>query len=526
MEPPVLLTARRLSVLAMAILGLSCCVPANAFQDSRKTRQRGGESSNSEKSKRKSHVRLFGQVTDLEGNAVKAIQVQVMSPRVLSNIQTLTDDNGQYELHLELEGKALFEILLKVETDDRSLIRYASPNIDSRFIRDGVSQLDIQLQQPRDVEIVVVEENQFAVDDGAVCLFQGPNIALGVFSTGKNGIVQVTIPNTKEPWTIAAVKKEVGFSSIALPFVKPGEPIRPVKIVLEKALPMRVQLNDLEKKPVVGARVSVLRHSSDAQGMRGRIERLVHLLDLVSEETDDSGEAWLDAFPFGTITLTCRHHDYEAYSLTLNHDQGPEFIHHISLRNVATNRCLVVDEFGKPLVDTNIDVEISNLPIFENQIPNRTDESGMIEFSVVVGQPYMLTARMGGLGAAAITGFGVKEQDSGEVQTLRLKPLRTIMGTVRSEGSGKVVPNRKVYLLQLGAGLDEVRQMRGAESVAVWVRPTMSQQFTTDAEGRFRFVVPEGEFNLSLSPQENNSKRFRILADEVPNLDLTAREEN
>jgi hypothetical protein len=296
--------------------------------------------------------------------------------------------------------------------------------------------------------------------------------------------------------------------------------------VLEKALPMRVQLNDLDKKPVVGARVSVLRHYGDGQGVRDRVERFFSLLDVVSEETDDSGEAWLDAFPFGTVTLSCRHHDYEAYSLTLNHDKGPEFVHQISLRNVATNRCLVVDEFGKPLVDTNIEVEISSLPIFENQIPDRTNESGMIEFSVVVGKPYMLTARMGGLGAAAITGFGVKEQDSVEVQTLRLKPLRTITGTVRSEGSGMAVPNRKVYLLQLGAGLDEVRTMRGAESVAVWVRPTMSQQCITDADGRFRFVVPEGEFNLSLSPQENNSKRFRISAEEVPNLDLTAREEN
>ena len=517
-------TVVRLSVLALAVSCLDCCVPAFAFQGADKTPLRVGISENAEKSVHKIQVRLFGKVTDPDGKAVGANQVQVMSPKPLSNINAITDANGGYELLLDVESSDLFKIILRVEANDRSQMNYASPSIDSKFIKDRISQLDIKLHQLHDVEIKVVDENQFAVDEGLVCLFQSPNVALGPFPTGKDGIVRVTIPNTEESWTIAAVKKEVGFLSIELPFVKAGGPIRPVKIVLEKAQPMRVQLNGLDKKPVIGAQVSVVSYRSDARALRVPFRGFGDLLDLVSEETDDSGEAWLDAFPFGGVTLSCRHPDYEAYSLTLNHEKGPEFVHQISLRNVTTNRCLVVDEFGKPLVDTDIEVEISPLQIFKNRIPNRTDSSGMIEFSVVVGKPFMLTARLGGLGAAAVTGFGVQEQESKEIQTLQLKPLRSITGTVRIEGEGKVVPNRTVYLLQLGAGLDEVRIMRGSESLAVWVRPTMSHQFSTDAEGRFRFVVPEGEYNLSLFPGENNSKRFRLAADDVTNLDLTLTE--
>jgi hypothetical protein len=520
-KPREMFTTRIVSILALVLLGLPDCIIAFATQEVPKNAVGDGVSGDSKKGDRKIQIRFFGRITDQDGKPLVASKVQVITPISLANLQTLTDSNGQYELDLDSEMGDLFRILIRVETEDRSLMNYVSPIIDSNSVRAGLGPLNVTLYPSCEVEIEVFNENGFAVEDGMVCLFQNPNVALGAFVTRKEGRVRVAVPKTVEPWTIVAFKKEVGFASMKLLFANPGGIKGPVSVVLEKAQPMRVQLIDLENNPIVGARVVTVGYGNQELGAQVSFARL---FDLISEETDDSGEAWLDAFPFGVVTLACLHPDYETYTTNVDHKKGPEYVHQLALRNVVNNRCLVVDEFGKPLIDKNIDVEVSSLPVYENQIPNRTDENGMIAFSVVVGKPYMLTARRGGQGAAAITGFGVTEQESDEVPTLRLMPLKTITGTLRVDGDGKAVANRTIYLSQLGASLNEVKGMRGAESIAVWVRPSLYQQCITDEEGRFQFLVPQGEFNISLSPTENASARFWVSEVGVINFDLTVRE--
>ncbi|MCU0710923.1 MAG: hypothetical protein MUC43_02610 [Pirellula sp.] len=462
---------------------------------------------------------LHGQVTDQNGGVVNAGNVQIVSPKHLSGVKTVTNEDGQYKLRLELNRNELHNILIRVENGERTLLSYAVPRIDGVVLATGVSQLDVPLFPSREIEITVVDENQFAVDDASVCLLLGQTITLGPYSTGKDGILRVSVHASQELWTVMALKKQVGLScwQTLIDEQRKWEPR--VRLVLEKAQPMRVQLSGADKKPVIGARVGL---SSISTGLPGRANFLETHFDLTAEETDDSGEAWLDAFPFGTVVVGCFHPDYESYTLTLNHNKGPEFVHQVSLRNVATNRCRVLDEAGNPLVNTRIEVEMLPLPIYQNRIPVRTDDRGILEFSAVVGKPYMLTARTDGLGAAAITGFGVEDQGEQEMQDLQLKPLRKIGGTVRLAGSGQPVSNRPVYLMQLGAGLEDVRKMRGADAIAVWARPILFHYAKTDAEGHFQFAVPDGEYNISLYFNENHSNRFRLPSAEGLRFDLTA----
>ncbi|XZE21220.1 hypothetical protein SH449x_001119 [Pirellulaceae bacterium SH449] len=515
--------AKLLLLLGIALSSFTCNDFALALQSLEDKESHRDESDSRLESKQKTRVRLFGRVATFEGQAVEASRVQLISPKMPSDVHTLTDANGQYELGFDLERTKLFEVLLMVETGDGSLLGYAAPTLDAGFLETAESRLDLTLYKPRDIEIVVIDENRFAVDGGMVCLSQSPNVCLGPYTTGKDGVVKVRIPHMDQQWTIFAGKKVVGFCVKSLPIINAVGMPTTVHAMLEPAQPMRIQLSGSENQPVVGAQVRVEGFRREAQDFQFPIARF---FDFVTEETDDAGEAWLDALPFGVVTLSCSHTNYEAYFRILNHDKGPEFVHKVSLREMVTNRCLVVDEMGQPLVDTNIDIRSNSIPWFWNEDTYRTDSNGMIKFSVVVGKPYMLIATLGERGSPAITGFGIKDQLREEVQELRLGPMRTITGTVRSKGAEEVVPDRIVYLSQLGAGLDSIRHMRGAELIAVWMRPVITKLAKTDAEGRFQFVVPEGEYNLSLSPSENHSNRFRIPTNGIQEFDLTIEENN
>lgn len=466
----------------------------------------------------KQQVTISGHVTNPDGSDADVVIVSVVSPDRLKGIQANTDSAGKYELKLEVHELEFHEILLRAENKDQTLLCYVSSIKTPSTLATGRVQLDAQLSPSRPVVLNIVDENQFPVADAQVLFFNDQTIALGPFSTDATGTVRTLLHDAADSWSVIALKKEVGFCNTVIGMAAQDGQETKARIVLEKSQPMRIQLNGNDKMPVVGAQVGLLRIDTPNRPFPSYVSSC---FDITIEETDDSGEAWLDAFPFGIVTLGCHHPNYEAYTVRLDHKKGPEFVHKISLRETAINRCRVVDENGTPLANHPLTVRMSSLQIYKNQIPDRTDENGIIEFTVVVGQAYMISARTEKFGAIAVTGFGLKSQTDQDVQDLRLTPFGKITGTVRDKESQKPIENRAVHLLQLGAGLDDVRKMRGAEAIAVWSRPVLSYVATSDKEGRFLFEVPAGEYNISLYAQENHSNRFRLPSAEDRHFELT-----
>lgn len=476
----------------------------------------------SEDTSPKRQVTITGHVTNPDGSATDMGIVSVVSPDRLKGIQANTDSAGKYELKLEIHNHEFSELLLSAESKDQTLLCYASPIKNSSLYATGRGQLDVQLSRSRKMVLRVVDENQFPVEHAHVLFFNGETISLGPLSTDADGTARVLLHDAADSWSVVALKKEVGFCNTVIRIAAQDEKESKAHIVLEKSQPMRIQLIGNDKMPVIGAQVGLMRIDTNLRAFPGYT---ASCFDLTVEETDDSGEAWLDTFPFGTVTVCCLHPNYEAYTLQLNHKKGPEFVHKVSLRETSINRCRVVDENGAPLANHPLMVRMSSLQIYKNRIPDRTDENGIIEFAVVVGQPYMISARTEKMGAIAVTGFGLKSQTDQDLQELRLVPLGKITGTVRAKKSHEPVENQSVHLLQLGAGLDDVRKMRGAEAIAVWSRPILSYTAQSDPEGRFLFEVPAGEYNISLHPQENHSNRFRLPSAEDRHFELTVEKE-
>jgi hypothetical protein len=454
-----------------------------------------------------SKVKLTGTVRDEKGNLVPNVSVRIISPYQKANNQSKTDQAGRFELLANVDKTKVLDLLLRAESDDGSLIGYGVPKAESRLLVEGIGNVEVWLSPPREVEIKIVDDNQFSVEDASVVLAMSQTVVLGPFRSDDNGIIRTTLPMTGAFWQVIAAKKELGMSYGILPPIIPGRGVFTRTITLENAMPLRVQLRGLNNKPVIGARVvcTDFRKDQDSNG-----SAFSKIKDEVSVETDDTGEAWLDVLPFGIVNLVFVHPDYEVYRLSINHNRGAEFVHQVSLRNVVINRCRVLDQFGNPYANQEVQIQMMASQVYKPMTTNRTDENGMIEFSLVAEKPYMITASVDGMAAEAVTGLGLIDQRDDEIQELSLKPLSIISGVVRDETTKLPLPGKIVYLSQLGKGLNEMSGVKGAEKIAVWQRPRIVSEVTTDSEGRFRFQAPAGEFNLALDHSSNHSLRFTI----------------
>jgi 5-hydroxyisourate hydrolase-like protein (transthyretin family) len=452
-----------------------------------------------------SKVKLKGTVRDQNGDLVPNVAVRIMSPDQKEIMESKTDQTGRFELLADVDKRKALDLLVRAELDDGSLIGYAVPKVESSLLVEGIGNVEVWLGPPREVEIKIVDDNQFSVEDAIVVLAMSQTVVLGPFRSDENGIVRTVIPMTGAFWQVIAAKKELGMSYGTLPSVVPRWGVFTRTLTLENAMPLRVQLRGLDNKPVIGARVICTDFRKDQDGNRSAFSKIE---DEVSVETDDTGEAWLDVLPFGIVNLVFVHPDYEVYRLPINHNRGAEFVHQVSLRNVVTNRCRVLDQFGNPYANHEVQIRMTSSQIYKPMTTNRTDENGMIEFSVVAEKPFMITASVDGMAAEAVTGLGLIDQRDGEIQELRLKPFSIISGCVRDETTKVPLPGKIVYLSQLGKGLNEMSGVKGAEKIAVWQRPRIVSEVTTDSEGRFRFQVPAGEFNLALDYTSNHSLRF------------------
>ena len=469
-----------------------------------------------------SKVKLTGTVRDEKGNLAANVAVRIMSPDPKENVQSKTDQNGRFELLSNVDKTKALDLLLRAELDDGSLIGYGVPKVESSLLVEGIGNVDVWLSPPREVEIKILDDNQFSVEDAIVVLAMSQTVGLGPFRSNNEGVIKTTIPMTGAIWQVIAAKKELGMSYGSLPAVIPGRGVFNKTITLEYAMPLRVQLRGLDHKPVIGARVTCTDFKKDQEGNRTAFSKIA---DEVSVETDDTGEAWLDVLPFGIANLVFVHPDYEVYRLTVNHNRGAEFVHQVSLRNVVTNRCRVLDQFGNPYANQEVQIQMTSSQIYKPMTANRTDDNGMIEFSVVAEKPFMITASVDGMAAEAVTGLGLIDQSDGEIQELRLKPFSIISGCVRDETTKVPLPGKIVYLSQLGKGLNEMSGVKGAEKIAVWQRPRIVSEITTDSEGRFRFQVPAGEFNLALDHSSDHSLRFTSGVAVSQTIDLDVKQE-
>lgn len=469
-----------------------------------------------------SKVKLIGTVRDENGNLVPNVSVRIISPEQKESIESKTDQSGRFELLTNVDKTKALDLLVRAELDDGSLMGFGVPKIESSLWVEGIGNVEIWLSPPREVEIKIVDDNQFNVDDAIVVLAMNQTVVLGPFRSDERGIVRTIIPLTGAHWQVIAAKKELGMSYGKLPSVIPRWGVFTRTITLENAMPLRVQLRGLDNKPVIGARVICTDFGKDQDGNSSAFSKIK---DEVSVETDDTGEAWIDVLPFGIVNLAFVHPDYEVYRIPMNHNRGAEFVHQVSLRNVVTNRCRVLDQFGNAYANREVQIQMTSSQIYKPMTTNRTDENGMIEFSVVAEKPFMITASVDGMAAEAVTGFGLIDQRDNEIQDLRLRPFSIISGCVRDETTKVPLPGKIVYLSQLGKGLNEMSGVKGAEKIAVWQRPRIVSEVRTDSEGRYRFQIPAGEFNLALDHSSNHSLRFTSGVAEIQTIDLDVKGE-
>ncbi len=59
---------------------------------------------------------------------------------------------------------------MRAELDDGSLIGYGVPKAESSLLVEGIGNVEIWLSPPREVEIKIVDDNQFSVEDAIVVL--------------------------------------------------------------------------------------------------------------------------------------------------------------------------------------------------------------------------------------------------------------------------------------------------------------------------------------------------------------------
>jgi beta-lactamase regulating signal transducer with metallopeptidase domain len=471
---------------------------------------------------------LSGKVLDASGNPQADSTVHVSNRFDDIEATTKTDSDGQYRFEIMTGGQGIFASKILARSANGALIGYGRAAWDVTQVESH--QVDIRLETARKVHVQVIDQTGQPIREAKVAIqLQFPNM-LGPVLTDSEGMASLSLPQSETIQSVLAWKDGQGmdFRDYQLPRGQVFDRLTPKPefpsddrevLTLDGAAPLKVVVSDSQNQPIPGAETYVWLLRKDNRDDSFNLSYFGEYLTETSNEAGEVNFPWFPAWQKEQTTIWTSVKGFER-------NRG-EYVPStmagrlkIQLERLIPLRGSVKYPDGKPASKIQVRASGDGYSIDRFYESAVTDENGRYEFMAVPNQIYMLGVFDQAWSAPAQSGFAVLPGKEVEDHDFILSPATRVFGQVLHATSGKPLTDQSVYFTQHGIdlnsmGSDILPNPTGSRS---WVCPMLQLNARSDNEGKFEFLVGDGDYNLFI--QGSAGTKLTVRGDREKVVDL------
>ncbi|TWT83110.1 Nickel uptake substrate-specific transmembrane region [Planctomycetes bacterium CA13] len=475
-------------------------------------------------------VDVTGTVVSPDGNVATNANVRFSLPSGKLDKAVKTDDDGKFQLLLEVKKAALKGVVIRAESSDGkqlSVSRFSSDN--DSVTTEGI---EIQLSETKEGSIQVLDANGAPVDDASVAVqLRWPNTISGI-RTDDSGRVTFRYPETDRVNSVVAWKDNVGLDyrvyslsrrqrSDALAKVPEFPTDDAQTLRLEGTASLRVRISDDSGQPIpnVQTYVWLLNKESESNQLN-----LSYYTDQFAQSTDENGEVvfpWIPAWQKTMLQVWPSADEFGRSRGTYDPATGNGLLE-MQLTRLVPIRGKVTDPDGNAVSKITVVARGEGYSMDDSSDSATTDDEGNYELHVAPEKIYLVVVKDMKWAAAPQTGFAVRANEPVEGKDFVLREATRVYGTLSEEGSGEPISNQRVIVYQYGEELNSLEgvELNNPENSRRWVNPMLTFNETTDEQGHFEFALGDGSFDIR-PPQQEKSEKFEIAGEAELKLNVT-----
>jgi RNA polymerase sigma factor (sigma-70 family) len=432
---------------------------------------------------------VTGKVVDEGGAPAVGVRVRLLAGRAHSG-STTTDAEGKFRFPFPERGD--HEKLLVAEDAGglrQGLARFGKVE-DARDLR-------IPLQPARSATVRVVDAQGRPVGGARLALFEASIRMLSVDSTRADGTAVVRYPAGAKIAQLIAFKSNLGFDYVSTLLGKRGAGERKplpaeVTLTLTGARTVRVKAVDSSGRPVAG--VPVCPWYVEQAGKPEDVN--LGGSDAVTVMTDASGVAVFDWVPSefqGAISFLSGSPEY-SYVEQIGIKPGTpdvELTMHLLRKAKISGKVRGPD--GRPAAGILVEASGAGPAVHNEHAQTLTRADGSYEMLVHGEEAYVVTVVDDRWGAPSHVGLVVREGKPVEGLDFQLAEGTTVRGTV-TVGADRRAGAKQWLILMMRVG--EIPAVIRRPGDNIYHEIQHSRGVATDAQGRFRFCVGTGTYQL------------------------------
>ncbi len=400
------------------------------------------------------------------------------------------------------------------------------------------SSIEIELVQPRTVNVHVVDGANAPVPDAKVVLCTFWPFAPRTTTTNREGVATFTIPSNDRVEHVAALKRELGLDYRSFTLSReeqaagtnepPEFPLsNEVTLKLDGASPFKVRVIDENNMALPGIELfpwSVKKESEPEElipRIFGPASRVITNADGIAEFT------WFPNWQ-RTRTAIYLHSDfYESAPTSFEPSNGDIMLEIRPIRLVPI-RGTVRHSDGRPAGNIRVTADCAGFVTHRITRETLTNVDGTYELLVSPDLIYLVVAAgTDGTGerlaAAPQTGFAVHKDTPVERLDFMLRAATQVSGVMVNKADGMPVANTFIYVSQFGTALSKLKGVNipNPQRIRMDVIPQAFFGAVTDESGRFEVYVGDGRFAIHL-PDNGPEKEFIVNGESHLDFELTA----
>lgn len=459
---------------------------------------------------------VSGRVVDVDEKPIAGARVVAVDRRI-PDVETTTNAEGEFRLSLPADASSV-----KLTVTDAPGTRLWVDR--AARAPSGKSERKVVLAPAREVAVEVVDAQGGPIE-GATVLSRQRYLDVELLKTDRRGTARLRLPGNSAssigagPTFIIAFKSGAGYDYFSTDhrdesnYPKGPVEIPPqLKLSLTGARTVRVQAIDTAGQPVPG--VSFGPWYVNRVGNPGDMNFAG--TDVFRSQADERGVATFDWLPLDFkrgVTFRCDAGGFATPDpLTVQADDpGSDFQLRLLRQTVLAGRVLLPD--GRPAAGISVQARGAGVTFHGGHGLARTGADGRFKMSVAPDQAYIVSAERENLIVSRI-GVIVREKQPVEDVELKLAEGTILTGQITRGPEKKPVAGQHVQLQLEGGAVPEPIEKLRRPGDNTWHAMTLTWGQSSDAEGRFRFIVGPGNYAL-FGPRHAEPAQFKVADEKV-----------